>query len=155
MPDEVSIVDGLAENETDGSGILLASVSIVDGAAATRPAITGSGILLAQVAIVDGAASVTPVVTGSGILEAGAAIVVSSSENEVVGSGTLEAQVSTADGVGSITPAITGSGILLAPVSTAQGAAEAFTPYVYMEGGEVYDYMSPDEIYVIGELQPE
>ena len=92
-------------------------------------------------------------VTGSGILEAGSAIVTSLSENEVVGSGTLQAQVSIVDGAA--IQAITGTGTLLAQVSTVEGAAEAFTPYVYMEGGELYDFMVGDEIYVIGELQPE
>jgi hypothetical protein len=96
--------------------------------------VVGSGTLEAQVSTADGVGSITPAITGSGI---------------------LLAPVSTVDGAASVTPVVTGSGILLASVSTVQGAAEAFTPYVYMEGGEVYDYMGPDDIYVIGELQPE
>tara|TARA_R110000772_G_scaffold178175_4_gene289607 strand:- start:7697 stop:8077 length:381 start_codon:yes stop_codon:yes gene_type:complete len=70
-------------------------------------------------------------------------------------SGQLQAQVSTVVGAASASDIFTASGTLLAQVSIVEGVAEALTPYVYMEGGELYDYMGPDDIYVIGELQPE
>ena len=90
------------------------------------------------------------VTTGSGTLVAQASTVEGLSGNTITGSRTLEAQVSTVAGIG--VPLNFATGILIAQASTISGVAEALTPYVYMEGGKLYNFMGPDEIYVIVEL---